>query len=211
MTLNRCRLGHRYFTVPRAIRTSSPLRPRSSVNTTNVRSPQSISTIRRSLGRGPLSTLNSGTISVQVVRNNFPSNTVTTSAVQVAPGIFPYTVDNGETFYPAAIFAGISNVVVLGDPAVDPGTQEARAGDVIELYATGLASSPAGLVNVSAVTDPVTVTIGSTSVLAGFLGTSRPRSFSNQLHRARLRQRRRLSDYDHHRWADITGGNNLSL
>ena len=55
----------------------------------------------------------SGTISVQVVRNNFPSNTVTTSAVQVAPGIFPYTVDNGQTFYPAAIFAGISNVVVL--------------------------------------------------------------------------------------------------
>jgi uncharacterized protein (TIGR03437 family) len=106
-----------------------------------------------------------GNVSVQVVRNGVPSNTVTASAVQVAPGSFPYTVDGGKTFYPAALINGTSTVV--GDPAVVPGTQQGKSGDAISLYATGLAPSPAGMVHVSGVTDPVTVTVPITITIDG--------------------------------------------
>ncbi len=119
----------------------------------------------------------SGDVTVQVVRNGVVSNTVTSSAVLVAPGLFPYTVDNGKTFYPAAIFGGIADVIVVGDPAVVPGTRKARAGDKISLFATGLAISPAGVVKVSAGTHPVTVNFGSVSVPADFSGLVTPGVF----------------------------------
>lgn len=47
----------------------------------------------------------SGPVSVRVVRNGVTSNAVTTTAVQVAPGIFSYSPDAGRTFYPAAVLS----------------------------------------------------------------------------------------------------------
>ena len=67
---------------------------------------------------------------------------------------------------------------IMGDPAVAPGTRKAKAGDVIQLYASGLGPSPSG----SVVTSPVPVmgvgvTIGTTDVPVLFAGLVAPGQF----------------------------------
>ncbi|MGO9258560.1 MAG: putative Ig domain-containing protein [Bryobacteraceae bacterium] len=97
-----------------------------------------------------------GTATVQVVRDGVPSNTITGTAVSTSPGIFPVIV-NG-TNYAAAVFLDGS---LAGDPSIGPGFRNAHPGDVVQLYATGLEPSPAGVpVSVQSVSG-VTVTIGS--------------------------------------------------
>lgn len=115
-----------------------------------------------------------GNVSVQVIRNGTLSNTVTTTAVQAAPAIFSYTLDNGTTFYPSAVFTDSTR---LGDPAIFPGARKARAGDQVVLFANSLAPSPAGLATVSAPTDPVSVTIGPVTFPADFAGLVAPGEF----------------------------------
>jgi uncharacterized protein (TIGR03437 family) len=116
----------------------------------------------------------SGNVSVQVIRNGVPSNIVTTSAVNVAPAVFPYSLDSGKTFYPSAVFLDGTR---LGDPAMFPGARRATAGDHVSLYANSLAPSPAGVVSVYAVTNPVTVTIGPATFPADFAGAVAPGEF----------------------------------
>ncbi len=106
-----------------------------------------------------------GTASVQVINNGQPSNTITASAAASAPGIFPVIV-NG-TNYPAGVFL---DGKFVGDPAANPAFRKAKPGDVIQLYATGLAVTPAGVNPVSQGVPGVTVTIGSTTVPASFAG-----------------------------------------
>jgi uncharacterized protein (TIGR03437 family) len=115
-----------------------------------------------------------GSTSVQVLRNGVPSNIVTAKVVQNAPAMFPYTLDNGKTFYPAAVFLDGTR---LGDPAMFPGARKATAGDHVSLYANSLAPSPAGVVSVYAVTNPVTVTIGPATFPADFAGAVAPGEF----------------------------------
>ncbi|MBZ5605690.1 MAG: IPT/TIG domain-containing protein, partial [Acidobacteriia bacterium] len=115
-----------------------------------------------------------GNVSVQVTRGGTPSNTVTTTAVQVAPGIFSYTLDGGKTFYPSAVFLDGTR---LGDPALFPGARKAKAGDVVLLFANSLAPSAAGVVSVSGTTHQVLVTIGSTTFPADFSGLVAPGEF----------------------------------
>ena len=119
-----------------------------------------------------------GPVTVQVVRDGVAGNTVTANAVASAPGLFPYSVDGGVTFYPAAVF---QNGNVLGDPSAAPGTRQARAGDRVSLYTNSLAVSPAGLVSVSGTFAPVTVTIGTVSFLADFAGLVGPGTFQINL------------------------------
>jgi uncharacterized protein (TIGR03437 family) len=116
----------------------------------------------------------SGNVSVQVVVNGTPSNTVTSTALQIAPAIFAYTLDGGTTFYASAVFA---NGTYLGNPSIFPGAQAAHAGNKVVLYANSIAPSPAGVATVSAPTDPVTVTIGSTTLTADFSGLVAPGEF----------------------------------
>jgi uncharacterized protein (TIGR03437 family) len=116
----------------------------------------------------------SGNVNVQVVVNNVPSNTVTTTAVQVAPAIFPYSLDGGRTFYASAVFL---DGTYLGNPSIFPGARQAKAGDKVSLFANSLAPSPAGIVSVSAPTDPVTVTIGGVTFPADFSGLVAPGEF----------------------------------
>jgi uncharacterized protein (TIGR03437 family) len=116
----------------------------------------------------------SGNISVQVIRNGIPSNTVTTTAVPVAPAIFAYTLDGGKTFYPSAV---VLDGTRLGDPAIFPGARKATAGDHVSLYANSLAPSAAGFVSVSGNTHPVTVTIGPATFPADFSGLVAPGEF----------------------------------
>jgi uncharacterized protein (TIGR03437 family) len=115
-----------------------------------------------------------GPVSVQVVRNNIVSNVVTTNAVTAAPGLFAYTLDGGRSYYPAALLANYPTLTYLGDPAIFPGSQKAKAGDLVSLYANSLAVSPAGIAQVSGSTDPVVVTIGATTIAASFAGLIAP-------------------------------------
>jgi uncharacterized protein (TIGR03437 family) len=97
-----------------------------------------------------------GTATAQVLRDGVPSNTITATAVSSSPGIFPVIV-NG-TNYAAAVFLDGS---LAGDPSIGPGFRNAHPGDVVQLYATGLEPSPAGVpVSVQSVSG-VMVTIGS--------------------------------------------------
>ncbi len=120
--------------------------------------------------QAPSSVPNSGNVSVQVVRNNVASNTVTATAAATAPGLFPYTID-GKTFYPAAVFL---DSVLVGDPAVLASTRKAKAGDVVLLFATGMGVSPAGVLvdpagfapGVKVLIDSVPATVSSTFLVA---------------------------------------------
>ena len=120
--------------------------------------------------QAPSSVPSSGSVSVQVVRNNVTSNTVTATATSMAPGIFPYSLD-GKTFYPAAVFL---DSTLVGDPAVLASTRKAKAGDVVLLFTTGMGVAPAGvLVNptgfqpaVSVLIDSAPATVTSTFLVA---------------------------------------------
>jgi uncharacterized protein (TIGR03437 family) len=97
----------------------------------------------------------SGSASVQVIDNGVPSNAVTGPAANVSPGIFPIIV-NG-TNYPAAVF---TDGKLAGDPSNGSTFRNAKPGEAVQLYATGLAVTPAGVLSKSQSVNGVTVTIG---------------------------------------------------
>ena len=106
-----------------------------------------------------------GTASVQVVNNGAISNTVTAPSATTSPGLFANTV-NGVN-YPAAVFPDGHYV---GNPAVNSAYRNANPGDAIELYATGLTSSLAGVIPNAQTINGVTVTVGAVTVPASFAG-----------------------------------------
>jgi uncharacterized protein (TIGR03437 family) len=111
----------------------------------------------------------SGTASVQVINNGAASDTVTGAAVSSSPGIFPIIVNGAN--YPAAVFA--SDSMFAGDPSAGSVFRKAKAGEAVQLYATGLVTTTAGVVpgppqGIDGVT--VTVTVGSATVNADFAG-----------------------------------------
>jgi uncharacterized protein (TIGR03437 family) len=106
-----------------------------------------------------------GTASVQVTVNGQASNTLTASAAVSAPAIFPVIVNGAN--YPAGVFLDGKYV---GDPAVNTAFRKAKPGDVIQLFATGLISTPAGVLPTPLSVNGVTVTIGSATVPASFAG-----------------------------------------
>ena len=129
--------------------------------------------------QAPSSTASGGTVTVQVIRNGTPGNSVTLSGSAVAPGLFTYSADL-KTYYPAATFLDGS---IIGDPAVfGNAVHKAKVGDQIVLYATGLAVSPAGvLIPAPLGTSGVTVKIGSTVVTPSFAGLVAPGEFQINL------------------------------
>ena len=115
----------------------------------------------------------SGTMTVQVVRLGLPSNTLTAPVAQIQPSLYYYQAVSKK--YAAALFL---DYAIMGDPAVVPGTRKAKAGDIIQLYASGLAPSQSG----SAVTSPVPitgvgVTIGTADAQVQFAGLVAPGEF----------------------------------
>ena len=106
-----------------------------------------------------------GTATVQVTNNGQASNTITASVAASAPGIFPVIV-NG-TNYPAGVFL---DGKLVGDPSVNTAFRNAKPGDIVQLFATGLSSTPAGVQPMTQTVSGVTVTIGSTTVPASFAG-----------------------------------------
>ena len=108
-----------------------------------------------------------GTASVQVINNGATSNAVMAAASASAPGLFPNIV-NGVN-YPAAVFP---DGYFVGDPSINPAYRNAKPGDLIELYATGLAPEPAGVVPTPQGLSGVTVTVGGITVPADYAGQS---------------------------------------
>ena len=110
----------------------------------------------------------SGNASVQVLRNDVSSNTVTGAVPASAPGLFGYTI--GTKTYPAAVFA--NSFLVVGDPGVaGSAVRKAVSGDRIQLYATGLTSSPAGvIITTVAGISGVTAMIGAAPANVEFAG-----------------------------------------
>ncbi len=106
-----------------------------------------------------------GNALVQVFNNGVASNTVTAGAVSNSPGIFPVTV-NG-TNYAAAVFL---DGKFAGDQSISPAFRNARPGEVVQLFATGLVPSAAGVLPAPQAVKGVTVTIGNLTVPADFAG-----------------------------------------
>jgi uncharacterized protein (TIGR03437 family) len=107
----------------------------------------------------------SGAASVQVTRDGLVSNAMSAPAVSSAPGIFPVIV-NG-TNYAAGVF---TDGKLVGDPSVSSVFRNAKPGDAIALFATGLAPSPAGTAVSVTPLSGATVTIGSVTVNPSFAG-----------------------------------------
>jgi uncharacterized protein (TIGR03437 family) len=102
-----------------------------------------------------------GTASVQVIANGQVSNSVTAAAATSSPGIFPVIL--GGTNYAAAVFL---DGKIAADPSNGAGFRNAVPGDTVQLYATGLAASPAGTLVSTTFLSGVTVTIGTVTIPA---------------------------------------------
>jgi uncharacterized protein (TIGR03437 family) len=102
-----------------------------------------------------------GTATVQVIVNGVVSNTITAAAATNSPGIFPITL--GGTNYAAAVFL---DGKIAADPSNGAAFRNAVPGDTVQLFATGLAPSPAGTPVSTTLLSGVTVTIGSATVPA---------------------------------------------
>jgi uncharacterized protein (TIGR03437 family) len=102
-----------------------------------------------------------GTATVQVIVNGVVSNTITAAAATNSPGIFPITL--GGTNYAAAVFL---DGKIAADPSNGAAFRNAVPGDIVQLFATGLAPSPAGTPVSTTLLSGVTVTIGSATVPA---------------------------------------------
>ena len=84
---------------------------------------------------------------------------------RILPGIFP-VIENGVNYAGGVFLDGLR----VGDPSIGPAFRNAKPGDVIALFATGLAPSPAGVLVSLQTVSGVTVTIGTVTVPADFAG-----------------------------------------
>jgi uncharacterized protein (TIGR03437 family) len=114
----------------------------------------------------------SGTMTVQVVRLGLASNTLTAPVAQIQPSLYYYQA--GSKSYAAALF---QDYTIMGDPAVVPGTRKAKPGDIIQLYASGLAPSQSGAVTSPVQITGVGVTVGTTDAQVLYAGLVAPGQF----------------------------------
>src|ERR1019366_7761241 len=103
-----------------------------------------------------------GTATVQGITNGQTSNSVSAAAATNAPGIFPIIL--GGTNYAAAVF--VNDGKIAADPSIGPAFRNAVPGDTVQLYATGLAPSPAGTLISTTFLSGVTVTVGTVTIPA---------------------------------------------
>ena len=106
-----------------------------------------------------------GPATVQVIRNGVPGPALATNIVSKAPGIFP--ISAGGKNYAAGVFL---DGKFAGDPALGSSFRKARPGETIQLFATGLVPSPAGVTVSFQPVNGVTVKIGDITVPADAAG-----------------------------------------
>ena len=117
----------------------------------------------------------SGPVTVQVTHSGAVSNTVTANAVANLPALFAYSA--GSKTYPAAVFL---NGLIVGDPSISGNAvAKAKPGDIIEFYATGITTSPAGSIIGAPIAygSPLTMTIGGANATVQFTGLVAPGEF----------------------------------
>lgn len=114
----------------------------------------------------------SGTASVQVFNNGAASNTAAGAVVNNAPGVVPIPV-NGVNYAGGVFLDG----KYVGSPSVGASFRNAKPGDTIQLYATGLVPSPAGVAVTFQAVSGVTVTLGTITVPADAAGLVGPGEF----------------------------------
>jgi uncharacterized protein (TIGR03437 family) len=103
----------------------------------------------------PQGDLVSTQVTVQLFRDDLgSSNTLTTTATASSPGIFPIAV-NGKN-YPAGVFL---DGKFTGDPANSAAFRKAKPGDIIQLFATGIQRSVAGIASGLQVLGGLTVSV----------------------------------------------------
>jgi uncharacterized protein (TIGR03437 family) len=102
-----------------------------------------------------------GTATVQVINNGQISNSVSAAIATSAPGIFPLIM--GGANYAAAVFL---DGKIAADPSIGPAFRNAVPGDIVQLYATGLAPTPSGTAVATTLVNGVSVTIGTVTVPA---------------------------------------------
>jgi len=102
-----------------------------------------------------------GTANIQVIRDGLVSNSMNAQIVSSAPGIFPIIL--GSTNYAAAV---LLDGKIAADPSNGPAFRNAVPGEVVQLFVTGLAPSPAGTTVAVTPLSGVTVTIGNVTVPA---------------------------------------------
>jgi uncharacterized protein (TIGR03437 family) len=105
--------------------------------------------------------LTSGPVPVQSFLNGVPSNIMTVTGISSSPGIFPITA-NGVN-YAAAVFTDGN---IAGDPSLGPGFRNAKPGDLVQLFVTGLFRTTGGVLPTPQSFSGVILTIGSISVPA---------------------------------------------
>ncbi|MEO8373074.1 MAG: IPT/TIG domain-containing protein [Candidatus Solibacter sp.] len=110
----------------------------------------------------------SGSVPVVVTKNGAISASVNATVAANAPGLFTYTL--GGKNFPSALYNGTYTIV--GDPALYGAAAKAKAGDIIQLYATGLGASPAGNIVSSTIAfnGAVTATVGNATASVQFAG-----------------------------------------
>jgi uncharacterized protein (TIGR03437 family) len=114
--------------------------------------------------------LPAGAILVTVTNHGVSSTPVVAEVRAAAPALFSY----GPGFVAAVHLDG----TVVGDPAVVPGTRAAKPGETIELYGTGFAMSPAGVViHTPRALDNPSFTLGTTTFQAQYAGLVAPGLF----------------------------------
>jgi uncharacterized protein (TIGR03437 family) len=102
-----------------------------------------------------------GDATVRVIAGGTTSNPVTAQAANSSPGIFPIIL--GGTNYAAAVFL---DGKIAADPSYGAAFRNALPGDIVQLFATGLAPSPAGTLVSTTLLGGVTVTIGTVNIPA---------------------------------------------
>jgi uncharacterized protein (TIGR03437 family) len=109
--------------------------------------------------------VDAGPAVIEVIRDGVPGPTLATNIVSTAPGIFPISI--GGKNYAAGVFL---DGKFAGDPALGASFRKALPGETIQLYATGLAPSPAGVSVSFQPLNGVTVKIGDITVPADAAG-----------------------------------------
>jgi uncharacterized protein (TIGR03437 family) len=109
--------------------------------------------------------VDAGPAVIEVIRDGVPGPTLATNIVSTAPGIFPISI--GGKNYAAGVFL---DGRFAGDPALGASFRKALPGETIQLYATGLAPSPAGVSVSFQPLNGVTVKIGDITVPADAAG-----------------------------------------
>jgi len=105
--------------------------------------------------------LTDGPGSVVVTNNGTASSSFSGTVVQSSPSFFYYPA--GGNLYPLAVH--VSDGVLVGDPAVLAGTEKAHPGEVLEMFANGIAPATGGIiVPVTQFPQQVTITAGSTAL-----------------------------------------------